>query len=206
MKSTFQSLTRYPVALQELLVGVVLFGAVSIQAQNLLQNGDFEQPLGPTNWTVVYPYGGPGDMSIVDRTTFSARNYGSGFGGHIRSVHDGNCEVYLSQTVSNLAPGNYTLSGYMKYWEYTFELNDKFDVYFEAVGGQGTNKSPNITAMDDANLKTNSDYHLYSVTNTPDANGRIEVRLRMNQRTTTCCDKLYYKNAMWDDMSLTLTP
>jgi hypothetical protein len=95
----------------------------------------------------------------------------------------------------------------MKYWEFTFELNDKFDVYFEAVGGQGTNSTPSIT-IGDGGDKTNSRYHLdpYSVTNTPDANGRIEVRLRMNQRTTTCCDKLYYKNAMWDDMSLTLTP
>jgi hypothetical protein len=61
--------------------------------------------------------------------------------------------------------------------------------------------------MDDSNLKTNAVYRLYSVTNTATVNGKIEVRLHINRHgTITCCDKLYYVNAMWDDMSLTLKP
>jgi hypothetical protein len=210
MKSTFQSLTRCQTATAGLLLAVAIFVASSTNAQNLLRNPDFESPLGPDNWTVAYQYGGPGDLSIADRTIYAARGPwgGGGFGAHFRSVHDGLVHAYFTQTVTNLTPGtSYILSGYMKYWEYTFELNEKFNVWFDAVGGQGTNQTPSITVMDDANLKTNTIFRLYSVTNTADANGQIEVRLHMaDNGTTVCCDKLYYRNGMWDDMSLTLAP
>jgi hypothetical protein len=188
-------------------LALVLLGCDAVRAQNLLRNPGFESPLGPDNWSVVYAYGGPSDLSIADRSTFASRG-GGNYGAHLRSIHDGLYHAYFSQTVTNLTPGaSYIVSGYMKYWEYTFELNSKFDVYFEAVGGQGTNSTPNITAMDDSNLKTNAVYRLYSVTNTATVNGKIEVRLQINRHgTITCCDKLYYVNAMWDDMSLALKP
>jgi hypothetical protein len=210
MKRTFLSLTRCQATPAGLFLAVAVFIGGPAYAQNLLNNPSFESPLGPDNWTVVYKYGGPGDLSIADRSTFAAHgNYGTGFGAHLRSVHDGVYHAYFSQIVSNLTPGaSYTLSGYMKYWEYTFELNSKFGVYFEAVGGLGTNSSIDCVAMDDANLKTNTIFRLYSVTNTAKADGTFEVRLHLkrNFSAVTCCDKLYYINGMWDDMSLTLTP
>jgi hypothetical protein len=207
MKNKLLSCSGCQVAiLGPLLAFTSLIGGL-VSAQNLLSNPDFESPLGSNNWTVVYAYGGPSDFSIADRSAFASHTSGSGFGAHLRGTHDGLAHAYFTQTVTNLTPGaSYTLSGYMKYWEGTFELNGKFDVYFEAIGGQGTFSSPNITAIDDPNAKTLATYHLYSVTNTADANGKIEVRLQMVLRTTVCCDKLYYKNAAWDDMSLTLTP
>jgi hypothetical protein len=213
MRSQFLSSSRCQVAARVLLAGLAALVCGSLSAQNLLKNPGFESPIEPpgsagtNNWTVVYVYGGPSDLSIADRSTFASRGSG-GFGAHLRSIHDGLFHAYFKQTVSGLTPGaRYALSGYMRYWEFTFELNKKFDVYFESLGGQGTTATPSITAMDDPNLKTNAVYRVYSVTNTADARGQIEVRLHLNRyATTVCCDKLYYINGLWDDMSLTLTP
>ena len=213
MRTRLLPLSSCRMAAQALLAGLAVLASGSLCAQNLLKNPDFEAPIDPAgspgtnNWTVVYGYGGPSDLSIADRSTFASRAPGH-FGVHLRSIHDGLFHAYFKQVVSGLSPGaRYTLSGYMKYWEFTFELNKKFDVYFEAVGGQGTTSTPSITAMDNPDLKTNAVYRLYSVTNTANAQGQIEVRLHLNRTgTTACCDKLYYINGMWDDMSLTLAP
>jgi len=197
-------------------IATLLIG-FSACAQNLLINGDFEFPLG-TNWTVVYgtdntsappyqAYGGPGDFAIADRTTFASRSAG-GMGAHLRSNNDGQMHAYFKQAVSGLTPGaNYTLSGWMKYYQAGFKLNHKVRIYFEAVGGLGTNSTIDISANDDPDNQTNLVYHQYFVTNTADAGGRIEVRLHLDKiEETICCDKQYIFNGLWDDMVLTLTP
>jgi hypothetical protein len=197
-------------------IAVLLIG-FSACAQNLLINGDFESPLG-TNWTVVYgtdntssppfnAYGGPGDFAIAERTTFASRSAG-GMGAHLRSNNDGQMHAYFKQAVSGLTPGaSYTLSGWMKYYQAGFKLNQKVRIYFQAVGGLGTNSTMDISANDDPDNQTNLVYHLYFVTNTADANGRIEVRLHLDKiEETICCDKQYIFNGLWDDMALTLTP
>jgi hypothetical protein len=198
------------------LIAALLLG-FSACAQNLLINGDFESPLAP-NWTVVYgtdntnvppyyAYGGPGDFSIAGRTTFARHNAG-GMGAHLRSNNDGTMHAYFKQVVSGLTPGvSYTLSGWMKYYQAGFKLNDHFKVYFQAVGALGTNSTIDISTTDNPEDQANLTYHQYFVTNTADANGRIEVRLHLDKYVeSVCCDKAYIFNAMWDDMALTPTP
>jgi hypothetical protein len=116
--------------------------------------------------------------------------------------------AYLAQTVSGLPPGtNYTLGGWMRYYESNFEMNGKFDVYMEAIGGLGSTSTPSIT-VGDGEFKTNASYRQYFLTQTADSNGQIEVRLHLKKYgVTSNADglKLYIFNGCWDDMSLTLT-
>jgi len=218
MKRNFVSLSHCHLAAGALCSVAALIIGFSAGAQNLLINGDFESPLEP-NWTVVYgtdntnappynAYGGPGDFAIADRTTFASRTAGVGMGAHLRVNNDGQMHAYFKQVVASLTPGaSYTLSGWMKYYQGGFSLNHKVKIYFEEVGGLGTNSTIDISANDDPDNQTNLVYHQYFVTNTADANGQIEVRLHLNKvEETICCDKQYIFNGLWDDMALTPTP
>ena len=93
------------------LLGLLLLTWASASAQNFLKNPDFEQPLGPDNWTVVYtgvptsdggvnaPTNcGPNDFMVAGRTTIAHKDlvpgtwdgepyYWSKFGGHFAPNH-----------------------------------------------------------------------------------------------------------------------
>jgi hypothetical protein len=203
-----------------LLLGLTLLIGSPVIAQNLLNNPGFESPLGTNNWTVIFgdtntppgpwsAYGLPSDFSIAGRTTFASRVDG-GVGGHLRGKDDGQWHAYFAQTVSGLLPGtNYTLSGWMRYFQAnSLKMNDKFDVFFEAIGGMGSTNTVSISAMDNPDDQTNNTYCQYFLTQTANANGRIEVRLHLNKKkVTTNYDglKIYAFSGMWDDMSLSLT-
>ena len=229
MKKTFLSLSRYHLAAPGLLLGFGLFFWGSASAQNLLKNGEFESQLGPTNWTVKYLHGGPDDFEIKDRTTAASRSWGSGnFGGHFRAYTRKLAHACFTQTVTNLVPGHlYTVSGYMQedWWRSQDPVSlvydpdgdgkrSRFLVYIEAIGGLGyptvdgrigtnaVNPEPVLTNADCAIYATDT-IGWYTVKQTPDAEGKIEVRLHLDKLGWTTYDKYTVLNGYFDTVSLT---
>jgi len=191
-------------------------------AQNLLQNGDFEQPLGPTNWTVIYLHGGPADFEIKDRSRGGSRHsvddLARRFGGYFRPVTLKLAHACFTQTVTNLTPGHpYTVGGFMKqdWWKGVDDAKrDKYRVYIEAIGGQGTptpDGRASMIATNNFDPDANIDYPYTYPTDiwrefftqqTPDAQGRIEVRLHYNKVGMVIYDKTWISAASFDDLYL----
>jgi hypothetical protein len=210
-----------------LLLLCVLIGS-SLSAQNLLQNPEFESPLGATNWTVGHIRGGLPDFEIHDRTTAASRGWDTGdFGAQFRPLHNKLAHSYFTQTVTNLTSGHlYVVSGWMSedWWSPPSSgsaydpihdgKRDKFLVYIEAIGGQGnptsdgrfslmaTNPAPVYTNADVAVYATDT-WHQYSVRQTPDTNGSIEVRLHFDKLSWDLTYDLYVMNGYFDSISLT---
>ena len=217
----------------QLAARVFLFGSLillwaSADAQNLLKNGDFEQRLGPTNWTVLHLLGGPDDFEIKNRIR-GASMYPQGsatkfFGGCFRPLTVRIGHACFSQTVTNLTPGHvYQFAGNMRedWWKSAAEpMTNKFLVYMEVIGGQG-NPLPDgrhsLIATNDftdsnGNTDTNIDapytyatgiWRPFYTQQTPDANGRIEVRVHYNKVAFAIYDKTWTSAAYFDDISLT---
>lgn len=191
-------------AIRGWLLGFAVLACVSASAQNLLKNGDFEQPLGPTNWTVVYVQGSADDFEIKDRTTVADKNPSlqqNKRGGHFRPCTDWDAHAYFTQTVTNLMPGHaYTVEGDVRWHGGTAtgfgNAAITYRVYFEAVG-QGTSRSPDVP--DDGS----DGWHHYSLTQMPDASGKIEVRLHLNKFRFCTYDKLILINGYFDNFSVT---
>jgi hypothetical protein len=231
MKSSFLSLSLCPIAAQGLLTGFAFLLCGSAGAQNLLKNGDFEQPLGPTNWTVMYLHGGPGDFEIKGRSRGGSR-HAAWFGGYLRPLALKLAHAYFTQTVTNLSTNHlYTVSGYMRedWWRDRdpdtglYNPNgdgkrDKFLVYIEVIGGLGTptpdgrastnavNQEPPTgppAGFPDCLIYANGDWEEYSVQQKPDANGKIEVRLHYYKISFSIYDKLWIMAGAFDDFSLT---
>jgi len=217
-------------AVQGSLLVFALLLCGSARAQNLLQNGEFESPVGPTNWTVLYLHGGADDFEIKDRTTAGSRSWGSGdFGGHFRAYTRKIAHACFTQTVTNLTPGHqYTISGYMQedWWRDPLDgvpehydpvedgKREKFLVYIEAIGGLGNPTSDGRASTNAVNpepVYTNADCAVYatayiaeySVKQIPDADGKIEVRLHLNKLGWTTYDKFTVLNGYFDSVSLT---
>jgi hypothetical protein len=222
------ALTRINLAAHGLLLGLIFLICVPAKAQNLLKNPEFESPLGATNWTVGHIRGGLPDFEIHDRTTAASRGWDTGdFGAQFRPFHNKLAHAYFTQTVTNLTPGHsYLVSGWMSedWWSAPSGTNaydpiangvrDRFLVYIEAIGGLGsatsdgrfslkaTNASPAYTNADVAVYATSA-WGQYSVRQTPDTNGRIEVRLHLDKRSWELTYYLYVMNGYFDSISLT---
>jgi hypothetical protein len=220
--------SRYQLAVRGLALGCGLCLCSSASAQNRLQNPEFESPLGTTNWTVGYLRGGPPDFEIRDRTTAATLGWLTGdFGAQFRPFHNKLAHAYFTQTVTNLTPGHYyTVSGQMKedWWSAPPEgspydpvrdgKRNSFLVYIEAIGGQGspmadgrasllaTNPTPAYTNADVAVYATDT-WCEYRVRQTPDTNGRIEVRLHLDKLSWDLTYYLAVMNAYFDRISLT---
>jgi hypothetical protein len=176
----------------------------SASAQNLLGNPSFESPLAPvaTNWTIKYLLGCPDDFAIKDRTTsaslFNRAAQNNDRGLHFRPSNEKIMHAYATQTVSGLQAGHtYTITG--RVWGESPGFSGAsgiYRVYFEAIGGQGTARSP------DAPVDPGSSREIYSITQTPDANGKIEVRLHMDKFDWCNYDKCVVINGYFDDFSL----
>ena len=191
---------------------VVAWLGGSACGQNLLRNADFESPLSTNDWVVQFSapgnpstnaYGGPGDFAIADRSTEGSRIAG-GYGAHLRSRTDWTTRAYFTQTVSNLTAGvTYHLSGYMK----ITAIDTKFHVYFEAVGGSGEPTEDGRFSVRTADATTGTTQTQYFLDQTPDSNGRIEVRLRFEKLAMTPGAISYPKfvqfSAFFDDFALT---
>jgi hypothetical protein len=194
-------------------VGLAFLLGASASAENLLNNGDFESPLGPTNWVVQFSapgissqdaYGGPGDFAIADRTTEGSRVVG-GYGGHLRSRTDFTTRAYFKQTVSNLTIGNtYHLSGYMKI---TYDDTTNFFAFIEAVGGSGAPTADGRFSVHTPNAISNRTQVQYLLDQTPDNNHCIEVRLRFVKYAMkpgpASYPKMVLYSAFFDDLVLT---
>jgi hypothetical protein len=210
---------RCLLAARRFLLGLGLLICGSVGAQNLLQNGSFTVPLGPTNWTLGYLHGGPDDFEIKDRVSLSS------FGGNavnphavgFRPMHDKLAHVYFTQSVTNLATNHlYTVSGdmYEEWWKGNDDAKrDKYLVYIEAIGGQGTptpdGRASVLAATDPSSgidppyTYPTTDWLTFTAQQTPDAHGKIEVRLHMNKLGFVLSDKLTVMNGIFQDVSLT---
>ena len=231
MKNTFSlTIARYQLTAQALLAGFAFMLCISATAQNLLKNGDFEQPLGPTNWTVKYLFGGTNEFEIHDRirgaSMYSQASAIRFFGGCFRPKTLKLGHAYFTQTVTNLTPGHeyYFVGNMMEdWWKKLSPLRNKFLVYMEVLGGQG-NPLPDgrfsMVATNDfydstGNSETNIDapftyatgvWRPFYAQQTPDANRRIEVRMHYNKIDFAIYDKTYTSAAYFDDLWLTVNP
>jgi len=228
MKRIVLTLYRKRAAVSRLLLGTGLLAVVSAHAQNLLKNGDFEQRLGPTNWTVKYLHGNADDFEIKNRIR-AASMYPQGsatkfFGGCFRPLTLKLAHAYFTQTVTNLTPGHvYQFAGNMweDWWQSpTDAARDKFLVYIEVIGGQGTPLPDGRFSMIATNDLTRSDgtpdanidppytyptsvWRPFYTEQTPDTNRQIEVRLHYNKVGFAIYDKTWTSAASFDDVSLT---
>jgi hypothetical protein len=204
--------------LQALVCGVGLLWCSSAGAQNLLQNGDFDAaPLGPTNWTIIYLHGGPDCFEIKDRVTPYAYHNNSFYDAAFRPIDQKLAHACFTQTVTNLEAGySYKLSVIMRedWWASpTDAKRDKFLVYTEIIGGQGTptedgRASVLAVATDQSNLDPpytypNDTWLTFTNQQTPDTSGNIEVRLHYNMVGYVDFDKCMEMSGMFDLVSLT---
>jgi hypothetical protein len=209
MKKSVLSLSGFLFAAYGLLPGFPLLFCNSAGAQNLLGNPSFESPLGvgATNWTIVYLDGGPDDFRIKDRTTSADRyraQQGNTRGLHFRPSTSKMSHAYATQTISGLQPGHtYHISGWVGCESRDFgNAPITYRVYFEAIGGLGTVRSPDAPNVGgDANNPPSS--ATYTIDQTPDAAGKIEIRLQFHKYRFCTYDKLVMINGYFDDFSAT---
>ncbi len=219
---------RFKLAARGFLSSLLLLLCASAGAQNLLKNGDFEQRLGPTNWTVLHLFGNPDDFEIKQRirgaSMYSQASGTKFFGGCFRPLTLRLAHACFAQTVTNLTPGHvYRFEGNMRedWWKSaTDALRDKMLVYMEVIGGRG-NRLPDgrfslIATNDFTDSSGNTDTDIdapftyatgiwrpFYAQQTPDTNGRIEVRIHYNKVGAAIYDKTWISAAYYDDISLT---
>ncbi len=181
--------------------------------QNYVKNPDFEQPLGTNNWTVVYPFGGPSDFSVHDRTTIAHKdkvpgtwdghpNYLDVYGAEFSPYHDGLIHAYFKQTVTGLKPGsNYVISCWMTQFEALY--TNKVKVYMEAVGGPGNSISVTTPYVYNACNNNPSAWTMYSVNNRANGSGELEVRLHFHKDKWTTL-AWHYIRAYYDHVAVML--
>jgi len=179
-----------------------LLAGVSVFGQNFVRNPDFEGPLGPDNWTVVYVYGGPSDFAVHDRSTIAhkdkvpgtwdgAPNYLDVYGAEFAPYHDAKMHAYFKQTVSGLQPlATYVVSCWMVH--FTSISSNRVSLYLEALGGAGGGASTIVYCGNKWCDDNPSAWQMYAVTNTANLDGQIEVRLHF--------DKYTYSSLQWDYM------
>ena len=200
-------------AVRVLVPALLLMSWSAGRGQNYVKNPDFEQPLGPDNWTVEYEFGGPSDFSIHDRTTIAhkdkvpgtwdgAPNYLDVYGAEFSPYHDGWMRAYFKQVVGGLKPGsNYVATCWIT--QFVDIYTNKVKVYLETVGGPlgtVTNASPYVYTYCNNNP---SNWTKCSVANRASNSGQIEVRLRFTKETWTTLAWQYIR-AYYDHASLML--
>ncbi len=189
------------------LLGLALLTAGSASAQNFVKNPDFEEPLAPDNWTVVYApvinspllnangtLAGPNDFLVAGRSTMAhkdmvpgawdghdgLRNDWSKFGGHFAPNHTWVMHAYFKQVVSGLRPGfQYTASA----WIVQFGAHQEAaQVYMETMGGlNGTVSKRTIYVTDNAQNNP-AGWKMYAISNVvASSSGQIEIRLHYNK-------------------------
>jgi hypothetical protein len=200
-------LSRYHLAAPRLFLGLAVLVCVSASAQNLLNNPGFNAPLSTgnvtTNWVLGYDYGSREDFVIADRSTWAKNKWtstdtnGVAWGAQFRPIHEGAMKGYFKQTVSGLNTSKtYVVSGFM-FTTWISGIPNAYDVYIEARGGLGNARTASCTT--DGAYNNDAPY---SVTNTPKANGTMEIRLYYDKKTWTT-DKAYTATACFDDISVT---
>jgi hypothetical protein len=209
-------LSRHRVAIPGLLLGFALLVSGSASAQvNLLKNGDFESaPIGvgspATNWSVLYLKGCEGDFEIKDRTR-SASRAAAWYGAEFRPRTQKPIHACFTQTVTGLQQKQYSVGGQM--W-FQRAADGQVSVYMEAIGGTGDlmpdgRRSLLLTNVVDGtvyakgNLNNNSPvFEDFLAKQTPDSNGKIEVRLHFWALQFRTYDKMWQEATYFDNIYL----
>jgi hypothetical protein len=205
-----------------LLLGFALLAAGSASAQNLVKNADFEEPLGPDNWTIVFApvinssANGNGtiacanDFLVAGRTTMAHKdmvpgawdghdgqntNCWSKFGGHFAPNHSWVMHAYFKQVVTNLAPlAQYQVSAWMTQWGGHVEAAQ---IWMEVLGGALGNvsrKTPYVTSA--------ANWQRYTVTNSASSSGQLEIQLHYNKINAVTSWEYRNQNAFYDHVCL----
>lgn len=193
-----------------LILGLALLLSPRVDAQNLIQNGNFEAPFPgtdpTTNWTLVYADGGPADFAITGQTTEASRANG-GRGAHLRASNWNYAHAYFKQIVRSgiTNGGRYLLS--IEKMKAGFENYDgippetgKVRVYMTAISGTwSTNVYGNSTLIGPYTL---------IVTGSPSRSIEIQLHMAKNAMSNENAeDPKHMKCTGWfDDISLTWTP
>jgi hypothetical protein len=187
-------------------LGLALLACITTNAQNLLKNPDFEEPLSTNNWTVVYVAPATEeDFMVHGRSTFAHKDasygtwdgdpyYWDKYGASFRPYTDALMEAYFTQTVSGLTPGaSYLVSCWATHFNETFIAPNpvKVRAWIESVGGSGTVTSADVTGYS----YNNNGWAKYSANNTANLSGKIEVRLRFQKVAFTA-------NQKWPDIDV----
>jgi hypothetical protein len=217
---------------RSLLVGLALLAAGWASAQNFVKNPDFEEELGPDNWTIVYApvtdsgVNGNGslasrmDFLVAGRTTMAHKDlykpysgvwdgdptYWSKFGGHFAPNHSWVMHAYFKQVVTNLAPlGKYRVSAWMTQFGAHMEAAQ---VYMEVLGGVAGNISQKTPFVFDNSQNNPSGWKRYVIpTNTASSSGQLEIRLHYNKnKNVGDADHNYWEyrnqNAFYDHVAV----
>jgi hypothetical protein len=191
------------------LLGLALLTGTWAGAQNFVRNPDFNAPLGPDNWTIVYVSpSSEADFYIHDRSTLAHRDRvfgtwdGNYFGLHFRPYTCGLMEAYATQTITNLAPGGtYVASAWMT--QFSDKYIPKMNAWLEAAGALGTQASATVT---DYAFWPHDGWKKFSVTNRATGAGQMEVRLRFKVVSGTSnggtTPKWLSEDAFYDHVSL----
>ena len=192
--------TRCPLAANRWLLSLALLAGSWAGAQNFVRNPDFEQPIGPDNWNIVYVgASSASDFYIHGRTTWAHRDKvfgtweGNYFGLHFRPYTDSLMEAYASQVVSNLTPSvTYVVTA----WPVLFYEAGvvKVRMWLEALGAGAPASSPYAGGWLRNDADTGAGYETngwrgMSVTQTASPAGTIEVRLHYNKFASTANQK-----------------
>jgi hypothetical protein len=200
-----------------LLCSCLLLAGSANAAGNRLKNGDFESAAigvgsATTNWSVIYLKGCPDDWEIKDRTR-SASIRAAWYGAEFRPRTQKPIHACFTQTVTGLQQNNqYTVDGQM--WTQRADYGACV-VFMEAIGGTGnllpdgrrslllTNTIDGTVYAKGARTENNAPiFEEYSEKQTPDANGKIEVRLHYWATTFRIYDKLWSEATYFDDITL----
>jgi hypothetical protein len=203
MKNDCLFSSRCPFAIPAWLLSWVLLTGSWAGAQNFVRNPDFEQPLRPDNWSIVYVgASSESDFYMHGRTTLAHRDKvfgtwdGNYFGLHFRPYTDSPMEAYATQTVSNLTAGTtYTVTAWMT--QFQGDIVDASQVYMQAIGGS-TASTPYILGFTHLDQTDTNGWRGHSVNVTANSRGQIEVRLRYkkpgytsNQKWLSAIDAFY---------------
>jgi hypothetical protein len=232
MKNKLPSFSHYRTHARALLLGIGLLVAGLASAQNFVKNPDFEDPLGPDNWTVGYAavFGGgsnqptncgPFDFLFAGRSTMAHKdmvpgtwdgedrtgtNYWSKFGGIFAPNHTWMMHGYFKQIVKGLTPGAYyDVSAWMAFFSGNDAYLAKCNIYLEAIGLLGSKTTP-YPAANVTNVNNNpAGWWRYAVTNRATSAGEIEVRLHFNKFGTTSTWEYRNFNALYDHVAVVPT-
>ncbi len=187
--------TILPVAVAILMM--VTAGHVSA---NLLVNGGFEDPIG-AEWELVITYGSGTGFSISAPTATGAHSGSLGAQFQVPTTNNWDCQGYYKQVISGLTPGaQFNVSAWIDYAPLAvYNRVDKYWAYLQAIGGIG----PTMAApLKGAAVTPNTWVH-YTLQQTADVNGNLEVRVGMWKYATTSAKQC---DAFFDDVVVEAVP
>jgi hypothetical protein len=231
MKSKLLFSSRLQIATQVWVLGVACFVSGLASAQNFVRNPDFEEELGPDNWTVVYapvdhmtggiiaancPTNcGPNDFLVKGRNCLAHRNLGVPSSGTWDGGWSWNNYTYWNKFGARFQPNhNWGMHAYFKQVVTNLTPGASYSISAWMTMFGRTDKTDvylqaigglgsrrTVNVMTSA-INNPAAWQSYALSNTADTNGQIEVRLHMNKAYTTT-DWVYLEvNAFFDHVAV----